>query len=166
MITRLPKTGFGIGINVFITTRNIYTGEVCRHHTKNLVVKSGRNLIRDCLMLPFLRDDEDLIGEGFTPNYIAIGTDGSTTVDGDTGLHAEVFRKLISLKIPSDSGFKLQHVIDAAEANGSGTSLLKEVALHTSLIGGNCWARATHSQITKTASLAVNYEWIWTISAI
>src|SRR5262245_21093787 len=146
------------GDNVLITVRSS-GGEMLRQmSTRNRFLLSGRNQVRDLLMYPSLNAD------GFTPRYIALGSSGTVTNDTMEGLVAEVFRKLITVRLPLDSGFRLQLHVDPAEANGTGSQDLREVALFTGSIGGKAWARATHQLISKSTAISISYDWTFTLS--
>lgn len=157
-IGRLPH--LGINCNVEVTIRSARTRRVLRKiHTRNRFLLSGRRQVRDLLMYP------DLNGDGFTPKYIAIGSSGASTTDAMVGLENEVLRKLITVRLPLDSGFRLQLYVDPAEANGTtGAQDLREVALFTAGTGGEAWARATHPLVSKSVAISVTYDWTFTLS--
>lgn len=152
--------GIGIRFNVRIRAWDTRTLRGQEIEVKNLFPTGGRNQVRDLLNYPALN------GDGFTWRYIAVGSNGTATGAGTTTLGTEVFRKLITRRLPLDSGFTLQLFLDPSEANGTGTQDLREVGLFTASSGGTCWARATHPLIQKNSTVAVTYDWTVTISAL
>lgn len=155
-----PKENIRIGGNVEILVLDMFGRPLERHVTKNLVVKSGRNAIRDLMLTSFG-------AIAATPNYIAVGSDATATSDSQTALVAEVFRKggPLSKKQANDSGLTLQLVIDTTEANGSGSQPLREAGVFIYAAGAPMLARATFATITKTSAISVIINWQFTLAA-
>lgn len=127
--------------------------------TRNLWVKSGRNKIRDVLMYP---DADTSPSPAYTINFIAVGTDGTTTSDSTTALGTEVYRDEITRKIPLDSGLILQLYVPQDQANDN---TLRECGIFSAAAGGTLWARATYVEIPKAITISVIYNWTITIAA-
>lgn len=156
--------------NVMITARRAGSGRlVKRYQARNLFTRSGRRQLRDLIMYPLsaepLLPSADDFGTPATPDFIAIGSGGTATVDLQEALGTEVFRKSITFREPQTSGFKLQLYVDPSEANGAGTQELREVGLFTGDADGLLWARATHPLISKTSLISVTYDWTFTFTA-
>lgn len=124
----------------------------------NLVVTSGLNKIRDLIGYP------EVNNSGWTPNYIAVGSNNATTTESMTTLGTEVFRKEFAAREALDpgSGIIFYGYIETSEANGNN---IYEVGTFTEATGGLLWSRATHALIAKTDSIFIIYEWTWTITA-
>lgn len=128
--------------------------------THNLFVTNGRNLLRNHFSYP------DCSSDGFTPQFIGIGSSGSTPTAGQTVLVDEVFRKVITRKIPTAAAqVMFELYIDQTEANDDPHQDLREIGLFTLASGGDMWARAVHDLIEKTDALWVIYRWYFTFTA-
>lgn len=154
------KETIRFGGNVELLTKNMFGETLTRTVVPNLVVKTGRNAIRDALLTPFGAPVS-------TPNYIAVGSDNTVVSDSQTALVAEVFRKggPLSKKTAGDSAFTLQLVIETTEANGSGSQPLKEAGVFIYAAGAPMFARATFATITKTSAISVVINWQITLAA-
>ena len=123
--------------------------------TRNLIVKSGRNRIRDMLGWP------QLGSVGYTPDYIQLGTNSTVVADSQTALFAPAFSKQITRKIPYDSKILYQLYVESTEANGYG---LREAGLNAFSTSGMI-ARATYNLINKTSSISIVYNWNITLAS-
>jgi len=145
--------------NLEIEIRN-YEGvllEVVKTH--NILTSSGLQQVRDLIGYPAV------YGPGYTPAYIAIGSGSSAPSMAQTTLDTEVFRNSCTRRVaegPDKMHYQL--FVSTTEANGSGTQLLNEVGLFSISVGGSLWARAIHTQITKTSSISVTYNWRITLA--
>lgn len=148
--------------NVEILVARAFDGKLLRRiQTRNLFVLSGRQHTRDNLLYP-------TSGSSFIPRYVAIGSDGTATIDADTALHVEVFRSPITRRLPLTSGFIIELYVDPSEANGTGTQDLREIALHSDEAANEsdtAWARATYNLIVKSISISITYRWTFTLIA-
>lgn len=127
--------------------------------THNLITNSGLKQIRDLIGYP------TIYGTGFTPAYIAIGSGNTAPSMAQTSLVTEVFRNSCNRRVAEgDDKIHYQLFVNTTEANGSGTQLLNEVGLFSVPVNGSLWARAVHTQITKTASISVTYNWRITLA--
>ena len=140
-------------VRIILLDRDLEVLDVIR--SSNLMVKIGRRALRDLVGYPQLTP-----GVNASPDYIALGDSGSATVDGQTTLGNDVFRKQISRKTAiDDQTVQFQLSVDAGEANGPGTQPLREVGLFNQSSGGTMWARATHMLINKTSAISIVYQW-------
>lgn len=118
--------------------------------TRNMIVKSGRNYLRDLLGYP------DLEGStGAVPNYIQLGTSNTAPSDSQTALIAPVFSKIITRRMPEESKITFQLFVALTEANGYD---LQEAGLLT-FSSSQMWARAIYTSIHKTSSVSIIYNW-------
>ena len=110
-----------------------------RQRSKNLVVDTGLNLVRDLLA-----------GGGFRPSHIAVGTSSGSTLPSATGLGNEVYRQAIDRRAVTDKSISLQVLIDTDDGNGF---LLAEAGLFESstLVARELITPA----ISKTSSIQV-----------
>jgi hypothetical protein len=143
--------------NVQIDIENLETKKVDTIHKHNLVVTSGKNLIRDLLG----------IVAGVTGlNYFAIGTDNTAVVVGDTTLGTEVFRDVFTSKTYAAGQIIIKYFLASGSANGN---TLTEAGLFGddatgAADSGTLFARVVHSGVAKTSSIAITYTWTITIS--
>ncbi len=126
---------------------------------RNLVPLVGRRMIRDLLLSPVFPTSFSV------PGYMAVGSDGTTTTDGMTGLVVETFRKGLTRRLAQASGMAFQLFIDSSEGNGSGTQPLREAAIFDLIAGGGMLARATFSLINKTSSIQLVLNWSITLAS-
>ena len=126
----------------------------------NKMVKSGRIQHRDNLLYP------KLTATGYTPEYIAIGTDGTAVADAQETL-TEVFRKAVTRRLTGEASGNPEAIwqlfIDTTEANGN---TLKEAGIFTLGAGGKLWARVVYTGIAKTSASAVTMNWRMPIVAV
>ncbi|MDT7040882.1 hypothetical protein [Candidatus Nitronereus thalassa] len=110
----------------------------------NKVVAKGRRYIGDCLRgVP-------------PPTHVAVGTDNTAPVDGDTALVAEVFRDVITQRLAVTDGARLRFFLPSTAANGN---TLREAAVFGPQPGSTILSRVTYSDIVKNSTIAVNYTW-------
>lgn len=123
---------------------------------KNLVVKAGRNLIRDLLSLyPGVT--------GIT--HFAIGTGTTKQAESDVKLVNEVHRGGITKASPSDCQCIWQYYLDTATAND-------EVITEAGLFGGTATDTADSGSlycrvkldegIEKTSDISITFSWVHT----
>ena len=84
--------------------------------------------------------------------HIAVGTDNTTPVVGDTTLGAEVIRKALQESTTGTSDVILSFFLNSTEANGSD---LVEVGLFDASSSGNLLEREVYTSITKNSSTEV-----------
>lgn len=129
------------------------TGEVLRdEYHDNKVVDVGLNLMRD------------LLGGGAKPpSHIAVGTDNTAPVAGDTILGTEVFRNLITRRVPSTAKITFQLFLATGDANGN---TLVEAGLFNKAgtDAGTMLSRVTYAAITKTSAITATLTWDITIA--
>ena len=134
--------------------------------THNMITTSGLAQFRDLIGYPNLPNrlpTEAIVG--FTPSHIAIGSGSTIPSMAQTTLITEVFRNVVTRRAAEgDDKIHYQLFVDTTEANGGGTQLLNEAGLFSVLVGGTLWARAIHTQITKTSSISVTYNWRITLA--
>lgn len=117
----------------------------------NLVVTTGKELIAARLA----GTSEDVIG------WMAVGTDGTTAVAGDTTLVAEVARvaTTVSGGTPNSNTVEYVAVYPAGTAIGS----LEEAGLFNAGVSGTMLARTTYSVINKGAADEMTITWTITV---
>lgn len=124
-------------------------GKLRVYESKNLITNAGKNLIRDMLL-----------GSGFPPMAIAIGT-GTTAADvNDVALQAEVFRSSLIRRL---SGFHMatfQAFFTADDANGN---TITELGLmnSTAFNQGVMLARTLCSPVAKNNATLLTGTWEW-----
>lgn len=140
-----------IDCNVIIGVydNHIKIDEVTEH---NLVVTSGRNLVRDLL---------NSSGPSFITR-LAVGTNNTAVSSTQTALLAEVFRDQITQRITSDGLLRLKYFLASTSVNGN---TLREAGLFNASSGGVMFARVTHGDIVKTSSISLTYDWSINIGA-
>ena len=142
-----------LNANLEIRVNDVYTGEVLRvEKIHNLVVTSGRNLVRD-----FLNCDTGLTGL----THFAISTSTAAESASDTDIGNEVYRALLTQKTESVANLNCKYYLNSATANGY---TLAKVALYgngatTSTGTGTLYADALFTAITKTVNIAVTFSW-------
>jgi hypothetical protein len=144
MNTNFSVTG-KLSIKLFDKDMNL----VEERNVNNLVVSVGKDFIRD-----------RMIGTSAgVMTYMAIGTDSTTPISGDTTLKVESARAAIT---SSTAGSPSNVTYAATFAPGSGTGTIQEAGLFNASSSGTMLARTTFSSITKNAldTLAIN----WTVA--
>lgn len=125
----------------------------------NLVVDTGLDNHRNLIGYP----SNNIPTFAATPQYYAIGTDSSAAAAGQTALGAEVLREEITRRYPGTHSIDFYYYLSTSSAN---SNTLTETGIFSVPAGGEMWARATHTAITKTAAISVSYRWTWTYGAI
>jgi hypothetical protein len=121
----------------------------------NLVILSGRNLVRD-----FLHGDAV---SGLS--HMALGTD--TSDPAVTPGITEVFRKVFTSKTKADGKLTVDMYLASTEANGNtltSAALFGNGATNTAG-SGTQYSKVTYTGINKTSSLAVTFTWELFINA-
>lgn len=136
--------------NVAIEVLNFETGKIHREIIQNKIPSIGRFFIATLIK-----------GATPAPTHLAVGTDNTAAADGDEGLATEVFRDFITGRIDITSGVRIRFFLPTTAANGN---TLKEAAVMGPLPTQYLMARATHNDIIKTSSIAVNYSWDITLA--
>ena len=151
MIEITERTGFKIRGRLCIEQHDAETGELLHREIQdNKIVTAGLNLVRDLIM-----------GSGRYPSDIAVGTDNTPPVAGDTALGVEVFRNVITRRIPTSTQGTFQLFLGAGDANGN---TLTEAGIFNRATIGDMLSRVTFADIIKTAAITVTLTWDITIS--
>lgn len=144
-----------IGMNGNLTIRVFEEGRlVSSQVVHNLVVLSGRNLLRDVL--------GGTVGTTAAAiMHIAVGTSGTAPAVGNTALGAEVYRQVITGTSTTDGSLNVQGYLGSSEANGN---TLAEAGLFAT--NGTMVARALFdTPIEKTTTQTVSLSWDLNIMA-
>ncbi len=140
-----------------VTVRAYRKGQLVQVvRSRNAIVASGRNAIRDLLA-----------GRGIAPTHIAIGTDSTVVSDTDTHLVAEIRRKAIDSWKLTTTSVNFRTIIIKSEFNG--LSAFKELGLFcdrdydgesdTVVNGGHMLARAVIGSVTKDDETELQIVW-------
>ena len=143
------QTKIEIRGNVTCFVRSAVHGRLLyRVHSKNLVVTTGLNLIRDLLG-----------GIGLRPDKIAVGSGVAAVTASDVALGTETLKKLIDRRVRTVGAIEYQMLVLAGEANGTTISEIGTFEEATLL------ARAVlSSPIVKTAAIEVTVSHLFTIA--
>ena len=153
MLDENIKNQIDLSTNVSIQVFDVESGELIEEIERgNLVVLSGRNLIRDLI--------DEVPATGVT--HLAVGTGTTAVVSGDTAMETEQFRGALTKRTPSSGSVTWSYYLSSSQANGND---LTEAGLLNAASGGTLFARVTHAAITKTSSIAVMYSWTLNIGA-
>lgn len=143
---RSLSSGFAIRGQLRIEVKDAKTGKVLRDEiVANKIVTAGLNLVRDLLA-----------GGNTAPTHIAVGTDATAPVAGDTALGTEVFRNVITRRIPSANQITFQLFLGAGDANGN---TLVEAGIFNQDTGGDMLSHVTYAAINKTAAVTATLTW-------
>jgi len=145
--------------NVIVEAHDARTGKlVHEERTSNRVVAAGRDVVRDLLC-----------NVDHAPNYIAIGTDGTTPTDGDVALGTEVFRNAFTRTVQQASRCIFQLFVTVDQGNGytwreiglfRGTQRFYTVEHGgTPLYGGTLFARSNISPVVKDSNITATITW-------
>jgi len=146
-------------LEIEIWNRDGKTIDIIKTH--NIIHSVGLNSFRNLIGYPHLQPG----GTGYTPEYIAIGSDGTTPALSHTALFTEVFRKNITSRFAQgDDRLHWQLRVETTEANGGGTQALRECAIYSVPTGGVAWMRAIHTLINKSSAIGVTYNWRLTLA--
>ena len=121
----------------------------------NLVVKTGRNLVRD------------LIGAFTTayPSHLGAGTSNAAVTDDDIALGSESTRILIISRTQGTSRLTIRAFMGSTVGNGityAEAGLFNGLASNSTTV---MFSRAIHDSITKSASNTITYIWTLTIAS-
>lgn len=119
-------------------------------HGPNIVCTNGKEFLASFL------NSAAAAAATFTVKYIAIGTDSTTEVAGNTALGTELARQTGTASYVSNQIYQVK----ATFATGSGTGAIVEYGLFSSSTGGTMLARYTKSVINKASgdTLAVTAQ--------
>ena len=119
----------------------------------NLVTASGLNLLRDWAR-----------GLANPLSHLAVGTDSTAVVSGDTELGTEVFRDIYTQVSLGTASMVIRYYLGPNDANGS---TLTEAGLLNAGSGGTLYARRIlGSPIVKTIDVAATLEWTLSWAAV
>ena len=138
--------------NVQTEIRHHDTGLIEQLSSKNLVVTSGLNLLRDLL---------DQTQGPIT--HFAVGTNATAPAAGNTALIAEVYRQVVSQRDKSSAQIIHRCFVPTSAASGN---TLREAGLLNSASGGTLFSRVTHDDIVKTNSVSVTHTWTHTLATV
>jgi len=125
--------------------------QATRH--KNLVVATGRDLVRNLLS-----------GKpNYWPNYIALGTNSTAVLDGDTALNTEAYRDVITARREYTS--KIQFQLFIGQAFGNGNTYTEAGIFNDRSAVDTMLARVVFAGIAKTAADTITLSWDITISS-
>lgn len=137
--------------NVHIVLRGP-DGEVKAERTiHNLITTVGRNAIVEQLVAS---------PANAKPTHMAVGTGTTAAAAGDTALETELDRNALTSKTRSAN--VLTMVGDWAA--GDGTGAITEAGILNASSGGDLYARAVFSSISKGASDTLTITWTWTLT--
>jgi hypothetical protein len=143
-----------VSANVQVIVQDAVTGEILsQQEHKNLVVSGGLNLIRDLL-------DGDAVA-GLT--HFAVGTGTSPVSAIQATLGTEVFRDTVTQRTSNTQQLIVSYYLASGSANGN---TLSEAGLFNASTAGTMFARVLLSPaITKTAAIAVTFNWTINLGA-
>lgn len=139
--------------NVTVTVCDINGNVICEHKEHNMVVTSGRNLIRNLL--------DNSTESGLT--HFAVGTSTTAVTSTQTTLGTEVLNDTITQTARDTAKLTVRYFLGTASANGS---TLTEAGIFNSSLAGTMYSRVTHTGIVKSASITVTYNWELTWSVV
>lgn len=144
-------SGFRMTGRLHILVQDATTGKILRDEwTDNKIVTTGLDLVRDLL-----------INTSAAPTDIAVGTDNTAPVAGDTTLVTEVFRNLITRRTASPQKATFQLFLDTGDANGN---TLVEAGIFNRSSGGDMLSRVIFAAIVKTSGVTATLTWDITIA--
>ena len=122
--------------------------------SKNLVVNSGLNLIRDMVAGDFHK----------APSHLWIGTNTTAAAATDTTATITApYKKIITARTRMDKSVSIQTFIGTSEGNGV---TYNEAGMVTTFNGTDTlFARTVITPIVKTASISVTLTWVFTLGA-
>jgi len=112
--------------------------------TPNTIVTAGKNLVATLVS-----------GSGTAFSHMAIGTDSTSVVVGDTTLGSETGRVTLTSKTATDN--TIAYIGDFPAGTGTGT--IVEAGILNASSGGTMLNRATFSSVSKSASDALKITW-------
>jgi len=132
---------------VLITEHDLLTGQVRHELVKNMIIMSGRNLIRDRLFI------QPPTGPG-PLGFLGVGDNGTSTNPSQTGLLGEIGHcSMLTWDVATDFQVTIRFWI-GSWANGR---TLQEAGLCTR--ERIYYTRAVFSPKVKTAANAFKFEW-------
>ena len=141
----------GVSGRIHLLVEDVEKGVTLRDEwIDNKVVLAGLNLVRDLMG-----------GNNTAPTHIAVGTDNTAPAAGDTALVAEVFRNVITRRVPSAQKIVFQLFIGTGEANGNA---LVEAGIFNRSTAGDMLSRVIFAVINKTGAITVTVTWEITLS--
>lgn len=141
--------------NVELVLTNIKTGKQIIEHYKNLVTTLAKEAIADALR-------GNTAGNRGIITYCALGTGDTAPALGDTGLEAELVRKLISVRSVTNNIAKFETFFTTSEGNG----VLKEAGLFgdTASATPGSGILYNHTAISRTKSTSDTLSLAWTFA--
>ena len=134
-----------IGIKGKLKIELIRDGKIIQtEKVNNIIVTTGKSLVATLVS-----------GSGTSFSHMAIGTDSTTEVVGDTALTAEVGRVTLTSKATTNN--VIAYVGDFPAGTGTGT--IVEAGILNASSSGTMLNRATFSSVNKTASDALKITW-------
>ena len=134
-----------IGIKGKLKIELIRDGKVVQEEkVNNIIVTTGKALVATLVS-----------GSGTSFSHMAIGTDNTTEVIGDSSLTAEVGRVTLTSKAVSTN--VISYIGDFPAGTGTGT--ITEAGILNASSAGTMLNRATFSSVNKTASDALKITW-------
>ena len=134
-----------IGIKGKLKIQLIRDGKVIQEEkVNNIIVTTGKALVASLVS-----------GSGTAFSYMAIGTDNTTEVVGDTTLTSEIGRVVLTSKTAAAN--VISYIGDFPAGTGTGT--ITEAGVLNASSSGTMLNRATFSSVNKTASDALKITW-------
>jgi len=134
-----------IGIKGKLKVELIRDGKVIQtEKVSNIIVTTGKGLVATLVA-----------GSGTAFSHMAIGTDNTAEVIGDTALTAEVGRVTLTSKAVTAN--VIDYIGDFPAGTGTGT--IVEAGILNASSSGTMLNRATFSSVNKTASDALKITW-------
>jgi hypothetical protein len=148
------REAIGIANEVFTAAvHDAATGRLLRLVTgHNKIPQSGRNFLRDLLR-----------ATDTAPTHVAVGVGTNVPADGDTTLQTEVYRAVITQRIPDTSKLTTKLFIPSSAANGN---TLSEAAILNAAAAGTLFSRVTFAGIPKTNLVTVTLTWVHLFSEV
>jgi len=138
-----------IGIKGNLKIELIRDGKVIQEEkVSNIIVTTGKGLVATLVA-----------GSGTAFSHMAIGTDNTAEVVGDTALTSEVGRVTLTSKAVTNN--VIEYIGDFPAGTGTGT--IVEAGILNAASGGTMLNRATFSSVNKTASDALKITWSVTL---
>jgi hypothetical protein len=137
-------------VDIVIETIEPFGVVIERQRINNLVVDSGLNILRD-----------RIAGSSTSAvTHMAVGTGTTAVSAANTALTTETHRNAVTETIATNKVMTFKMYLASGQANGGGTSTLREIGLFNSASGVTMFARALlSSPITKSASVTVTFTW-------
>ncbi len=134
-----------IGIKGKLKVELIRDGKVIQtEKVSNIIVTTGKALVATLVA-----------GSGTAFSHMAIGTDNTTEVIGDSALTSEVGRVVLTSKAVTAN--VIDYIGDFPAGTGTGT--IVEAGILNASSSGTMLNRATFSSVNKTASDALKITW-------